>query len=87
MPPAQIALAWMLAKPFVTAPIIGATKLGHLEDAISALELVLDDENRYVRGDALHALERIGTPAAKAVLIRHLVPARWWQLTSPESTF
>ena len=64
------------------------TRLGpHAEDAISALELVLDDENRYVRGDALHALERIGTPAAKDVLIRHLVPARWCPLTSPESTF
>ncbi len=41
--PARIALAWMLAKPFVTAPIIGATKLAHLEDAIAALDLTLDD--------------------------------------------
>ncbi len=44
LPPAQIALAWMLAKPFVTAPIIGATKLGHLEDAISALDVVLSEQ-------------------------------------------
>jgi aryl-alcohol dehydrogenase-like predicted oxidoreductase len=40
-PPARIALAWMLSKPFVTAPIIGATKLQHLEDAIAALDIEL----------------------------------------------
>jgi len=44
VPPAQIALAWMLTKPFVTAPIIGATKLTHLDDAIAATELALSDE-------------------------------------------
>jgi aryl-alcohol dehydrogenase-like predicted oxidoreductase len=38
---AQVALAWMLGKPFVTAPIIGATKPGHLEDAIQATTLSL----------------------------------------------
>jgi len=43
-PPAQIALAWMLSKPFVTAPIIGATKLSHLEDAIAATEISLSQE-------------------------------------------
>jgi aryl-alcohol dehydrogenase (NADP+) len=37
--PAQIALAWLLHKPGVAAPIIGATKMAHLEDAISALEI------------------------------------------------
>lgn len=42
-PPARIALAWMLSKPFVTAPIIGATKITHLEDAIAAVDLKLDD--------------------------------------------
>lgn len=41
LPMAQIALAWMLSKPFVTAPIIGATKLGHLDDAIAALDVEL----------------------------------------------
>ena len=41
---AQVALAWMLHKPFVTAPIIGATKAHHLEDALAALELSLSDE-------------------------------------------
>ncbi|HIC70372.1 MAG TPA: HEAT repeat domain-containing protein, partial [Candidatus Latescibacteria bacterium] len=59
----------------------------YAEDAIAGLELVLDDADRYVRGDALHALERIGTSAAKDVLIQHLVPARWCPLTSPENTF
>jgi len=42
VPPAQVALAWLLHKPGVTAPIVGATKLGHLEDAIAAEQLVLD---------------------------------------------
>ena len=32
--PAQIALAWLLAKPVITAPIVGATKLQHLDDAL-----------------------------------------------------
>ncbi|MEM7737656.1 MAG: aldo/keto reductase [Deinococcota bacterium] len=42
---AQIALAWMLHKPFITAPIVGATKLPHLEDAINALNVNLSDED------------------------------------------
>lgn len=41
VPPAQTALAWLLAKPGVTAPIVGATKLGHLEDALAAEQLSL----------------------------------------------
>jgi aryl-alcohol dehydrogenase-like predicted oxidoreductase len=44
LPRAQIALAWMLQKPFVTAPIIGASKPNHLEDAVSALEVNLTRE-------------------------------------------
>jgi aryl-alcohol dehydrogenase-like predicted oxidoreductase len=39
--PAQIALAWVLNMPFVTAPIVGATRLQHLEEAIAATELTL----------------------------------------------
>jgi len=42
--PAQVALAWLLAQPAVTAPIIGATQLAHLEDAIAALDIQLSDE-------------------------------------------
>jgi len=42
--PTQIALAWLLAKPDVTAPIIGASKLPHLDDAVAALAIRLDAE-------------------------------------------
>lgn len=44
VPRAQIALAWMLHKPAVTAPIIGATKPHHLEDAVEALSVTLSPE-------------------------------------------
>ena len=44
VPPAQVALAWLLHKPGVTAPIIGASKPQHLEDAIAALSLKLTPE-------------------------------------------
>ncbi|KKI20239.1 aldo/keto reductase [Sphingomonas sp. Ag1] len=43
VPRAQIALAWVLAKPEVSAPIVGASKVAHLEDAIAALDIVLSD--------------------------------------------
>jgi 1-deoxyxylulose-5-phosphate synthase len=42
--PAQIALAWMLGKPAVTGPIVGATKVHHLSDAVAAADLELSDE-------------------------------------------
>jgi aryl-alcohol dehydrogenase (NADP+) len=38
---AQVALAWILQKPGVTAPIVGATKLEHLQDLVKALDLKL----------------------------------------------
>ena len=41
---AQVALAWVLSKPVVTAPIVGATKPHHLSDAVAALDLELTDE-------------------------------------------
>jgi aryl-alcohol dehydrogenase-like predicted oxidoreductase len=41
---AQVALAWVLAKPVVSAPIVGASRPVHLEDAIAALELELSDD-------------------------------------------
>jgi 1-deoxyxylulose-5-phosphate synthase len=44
VPAAQVALAWLLHKPGVTAPIIGATRLGHVEDAMAAAELQLSPE-------------------------------------------
>jgi len=42
--PAQVALAWLLQQPGVTAPIIGASKMGHLEEAVAALEMRLSPE-------------------------------------------
>lgn len=44
VPNAQVALAWLLHKPAVTAPIIGASKLRHLEDALAAASLKLEPE-------------------------------------------
>jgi aryl-alcohol dehydrogenase-like predicted oxidoreductase len=43
VPPAQVALAWLLAQPAVSAPIVGATKPHHLGDAVAALDLKLTD--------------------------------------------
>jgi aryl-alcohol dehydrogenase-like predicted oxidoreductase len=40
----QVALAWMLAKPWISAPIVGASKMHHLDEAISALDVKLSDE-------------------------------------------
>jgi len=45
LPEAQVALAWMLSKPYITAPIIGASKPGHLEDAVAALSVKLTPED------------------------------------------
>ena len=42
--PAEVALAWLLSKPAVTAPIVGATKLEHLDAAIRAVDLTLSDD-------------------------------------------
>ncbi|CAG9164033.1 aldo/keto reductase [Cupriavidus pampae] len=44
VPPAQVALAWVLAKNVISAPIIGASRPGHLTDAVAALELTLTTE-------------------------------------------
>ena len=44
VPQAQMALAWMLSKPVITAPIVGATKQNHLSDAVAALSLHLSAE-------------------------------------------
>jgi aryl-alcohol dehydrogenase-like predicted oxidoreductase len=53
--PAQVALAWLLAKPGVAAPIVGATKKKHLKDALAAEELQLS-------GDEIAALEKPYVP-------------------------
>ncbi len=52
---AQVALAWVLSKPAITAPIIGATKMQHLEDAIAALDIKLSE-------DEIGELEKEYTP-------------------------
>jgi aryl-alcohol dehydrogenase-like predicted oxidoreductase len=44
VPPAQVALAWLLGRPGMTAPIIGASRLGHVDDAVQAVELTLDED-------------------------------------------
>jgi aryl-alcohol dehydrogenase-like predicted oxidoreductase len=41
VPPARIALAWLLGKAGVSAPIVGATRPAHLDDALAAVELTL----------------------------------------------
>jgi aryl-alcohol dehydrogenase-like predicted oxidoreductase len=44
LPPAQIALAWLLGRPAVAAPIVGATKTAHLDDAVAAAGLTLTED-------------------------------------------
>ncbi len=44
VPRAQVALAWVASRPGITAPIVGATKPEHLEDAVAALDIALTDE-------------------------------------------
>jgi aryl-alcohol dehydrogenase-like predicted oxidoreductase len=56
---AQVALAWMVQKPFITAPIIGASKAHHLDDAVAALSLNLTS-------DEITALEEQYTPRSLA---------------------
>ncbi|MFD8843628.1 aldo/keto reductase, partial [Streptomyces pseudogriseolus] len=44
VPRAQVALAWLLHQDTVTAPIVGAAKPSHIEDAVAAVDLVLTDK-------------------------------------------
>ncbi len=44
VPRAQVALAWMLSKPVITAPLIGVTRIGHIDDAVAAVDLELTAE-------------------------------------------
>jgi aryl-alcohol dehydrogenase-like predicted oxidoreductase len=57
LPPAQIALAWLLHKPGVAAAIVGATKVGHLGDALAAVDVTFNDAE-------LHRLEARYRPHA-----------------------
>jgi len=56
---AQVALAWLLSKPVITAPIVGATKLQHLDDALAALPMKLS-------ADEIASLEKPYVPHAVA---------------------
>jgi aryl-alcohol dehydrogenase-like predicted oxidoreductase len=67
--PAQVALAWLLHQPGITAPIIGASKPHHLPEAIAALNVELDDET-------CRNLEELYRPRAVAGLERAPVPQR-----------
>lgn len=55
--PAQIALAWMLSKPHIQSPIIGASKMPHLEQAVAALDITLSE-------DEIASLEELYVPHA-----------------------
>jgi aryl-alcohol dehydrogenase-like predicted oxidoreductase len=55
IPSAQVALAWMLTKPTISAPIIGATKPHHLDDAVAAVSVKLSEEE-------IHRLEELYQP-------------------------
>jgi 1-deoxyxylulose-5-phosphate synthase len=57
VPRAQVALAWLLAKPAITAPIVGATKLHHLDDALASVNVKLS-------GDEIASLEEPYVPHA-----------------------
>ena len=60
LPMAQVALAWLLAKPVVTAPIVGATSPNHLEDAVAALAVQLTEEEIQLLKDAYQPHPVIG---------------------------
>ena len=59
--PAQVALAWLLAKPGVTAPIVGASKLPHLDEAVAALDA--PPRRRRDRRSSRSRTSRIGSSA------------------------
>ena len=68
VPMAQVALAWVLSKPVVAAPIVGATKPHHLADAVAALDLTLTD-------DEIQSMEAPYTPQE---------PYWWWSSPWPD---
>jgi len=61
VPPAQVALAWLLQRTGVTAPIVGSTRLGHLTDALAAEQLDLDPSE----------VERLEEPYAPHPVLGH----------------
>lgn len=58
--PAQIAIAWLLHQPPVSAPIVGATKMQHLEEAVAATEIPLDEDEIALLGELYRARPVMG---------------------------
>lgn len=67
--PAQLALAWLINNPIVTAPIIGATRLSQLEETIEAADMTLSEEEKEacdgMRGVGPEHLQPLAPPAAQ----------------------
>ena len=61
LPMAQVALAWVMGQPGVSAPIVGATKLHHLDDALAALEVELPPEHMEILDKAYTWPRLLGT--------------------------
>ncbi len=75
--PAQVALAWLMSRPSVAAPIVGATKLAHLTDAIAAVELELsaDETARLEAPYRPHEVKGVwGSAIHEQVVGRHRSP-------------
>ena len=61
---ATVALAWLLSKPVITSPIVGATKLSHIDDAVAAVDLHLteDEINRLEENYVPHPVAGFSYP-------------------------
>ncbi len=75
LPNMQVALAWVLAKPGITAPIVGASKLPHLEDALAALAVKLSEGEMKQLGRALQTPPDTGPFVAGRC--EHLILRLW----------
>ena len=64
--PARIALAWVLSNPVVTSPIVGATKPHHLDDAVAALSIELDDAEMSALEESYRPHDVIGLASPSA---------------------
>ena len=69
VPSAQVALAWLLGKPGVTAPIVGATKVAHVEDALAAEQLELTADEVDAAGGAVRAARGLRARVAPDVAV------------------
>ena len=60
LPRSQVALAWLLARPGLTAPIVGATKPHHLDDAVAAVDVKLSEDEMAALEEPYRPLSIIG---------------------------